>query len=325
MPLPPGILCVVAGVFMFEFVTKLFGHGFYFTPDSYLADGWNRLDFVVVVFSTMNYIPGQGKSQLGRVFRLGRCLRPLRMVNKNPSLKVIVSAVIESLGTNLAVMGLAAMLFLIFGILGCNLFGGKFWHCTCGEAVGPAAWAQHFPEGFTVDELGNYIPTALVPTFIDETGLPKDGMNDRLLCMAATFYDEHLGEEMPCVWRNKPYSFDNIGEAIMGMFTAATLAGWTDIMEATLDTAGIDMQPQEMASPIAAVYWVLFVFLLAFFITNLFVGVLVDFIAQSDGSALQTEEQRKWTDLQRNIKELKVRGPPGGAPASTAISIYSAC
>ena len=41
-----------------------------------------------------------------------------------------MTAVMESLGTNLGVMGLAGMLFLIFGILGCNLFGGKFWHCT---------------------------------------------------------------------------------------------------------------------------------------------------------------------------------------------------
>eukprot|EP01050_Picozoa_sp_SAG11_P005114 SAG11_NODE_347_length_10420_cov_5.267997_2_plen_2091_part_00 len=282
-------------VFMFEFITKLFNHGFYFTPDSYLADGWNRLDFVVVVFSTMNYIPGQGKSSLGRVFRLGRCLRPLRMVNKNPGLKVIVTAVIDSLGTNLAVMGLAGMLFLIFGILGCNLFGGKFWYCTCPDQVGPI----RVEDGQTIGvwPAGDQV--------FDHLGLPRDGMNDRLLCLAATYYDDRLGEEMPCEWRNKPYNYDNIGEAMMAMFTGATLAGWTDIMEASLDTTGIDQHPIEMASPLAAVYWVFFVFLLAFFITNLFVGVLVDFIAQSDGSALQTEEQQKWTDLQRNIKELK--------------------
>ena len=85
-------------------------------------------------------------------------------------------------------------------------------------------------------------------------------------------------------------------------------------MEATLDTTGIDTAP-----PLTAAYWVFFVFILAFFsllgvlrlaasiflleffITNLFVGALVDCITQPSGLILQTEEQRKWTDLQRNI------------------------
>jgi hypothetical protein len=64
------------------------------------------------------------------------------------------------------------------------------------------------------------------------------------------------------------------------MFTASTLAGWTDIMETSTDIVGIDQHPSEYANAPAAIYWVLFVFLNAFFITNLFVGVLVDYIAQ---------------------------------------------
>ena len=41
----------------------------------------------------------------------------------------------------LGVMALAGMLFLIFGILGTNLFGGTFWSCTCGDVVGSDVWA----------------------------------------------------------------------------------------------------------------------------------------------------------------------------------------
>lgn len=348
-------------VFMFEFVTKLIHRGFLFTPNAYLADTWNRLDFVVVLFSTMNYLPGQEKSSLGRVFRLGRCLRPLRMVNKNPGLKVIVTAVMKSLGTNLGVMALAGMLFLIFGILGCNLFGGKFWSCTCGDQVGEDIWqakcdecmATNFPEydswkdvpataaklaadplwmsdsaadgALCVHACDNswfrmtdgshyeYKPVELCDKKnlfqLSATGGScgdwMTGENDRVICEASTQYDDMTGEIVPCEWVPKRYNFDNIGQAFMGMFTAATLAGWTDIMEASMDANGIDQQPVGMAAPAAAVYWVLFVFLNAFFITNLFVGVLVDYIAQSDGSALQTEEQAKWTDMKRLIAELR--------------------
>jgi hypothetical protein len=358
------------GVFMFEFVTKLIHRGFIFTPNAYLSDTWNRLDFVVVMFSTMNYMPGQEKSSLGRVFRLGRCLRPLRMVNKNPGLKVIVTAVMKSLGTNLGVMALAMMLFLIFGILGCNLFGGKFWSCTCGDQVGEEIWkatcktcmADRYPEicadaescpldswkdvpytkdKFDADPLwmsesaddeqycvhacddswyrltdgthSQYKPVELCEskTFFQMSatggacGEWMLGENDRIICEASNYYDDMIGEQRPCEWVPKRYNFDNIGQAFMGMFTAATLAGWTDIMEAAIDANGIDQQPVAMAAPAAAVYWVLFVFLNAFFITNLFVGVLVDYIAQSDGSALQTEEQAKWTDMKRLIGELR--------------------
>ena len=315
------------GVFMFEFFTKIFHRGFLFTPEAYLADGWNRLDCVVVAFSTMNYVPGQGKSSLGRVFRLGRCLRPLRMVNKNPGLKVIVTAVMESLGTNLGVMGLAGMLFLIFGILGCNLFGGKFWYCTCPDVVGEGVWKQICNDCLVKHNLTQYTygedfqkdgpafnTVCMEPCddqwtrYFDAASIPDEvmiGENDRYLCTNATYVDDVTTDRLPCEWLNKRYNFDSIGAAFSNMFTASTLAGWTDIMEASTDIVGIDQHPSEYANAPAAVYWVLFVFLNAFFITNLFVGVLVDYIAQSDGSALQTEEQQKWTDLKRFIAELQ--------------------
>merc|ERR1711871_215147 len=127
-------------IFMFEFCTKQLAYGFYWGKKPYIRDPWNRLDFVVVVFSPVNYF-GESKSSLGRIFRLGRCLRPLRMINKFPELQVIVGAIVESLGTNTAVPGLSFLMYLIFGILGVNLFGGKFYSCNCGDVTGPDAWA----------------------------------------------------------------------------------------------------------------------------------------------------------------------------------------
>ena len=338
------------GVFLFEFFTKLIAFGFWNTPNAYIKDPWNKLDFVVVVFSTVNYLPGQSKSSLGRIFRLGRCLRPLRMINKFPSLQVIVAAIVDSLGTNTAVLGLSFMLFLIFGILGVNIFGGKFYHCTDGGVVGSDRWefllterghAEYptiYPDTeFDAARLGELGMAELPATwaelekyadvnndrlweenvdkelFCSESGCaypyrnptdeghrdsPKklllvewDSMNDRILCEAGG-----------AIWQNKPWHFDDITAAIMGMFTASTLAGWTDLMEMSMDVTDFDKQPVTNASAYFAVYWVLFVFLLAFFITNLFLGVLIDFIAQADGSALTTDDQQEWTDLQRNTK-----------------------
>jgi hypothetical protein len=52
------------GVFLFEFFTKQLAYGFWNTPNAYIKDSWNKLDFVVVVFSTVNYLPGQSNHLL---------------------------------------------------------------------------------------------------------------------------------------------------------------------------------------------------------------------------------------------------------------------
>ena len=58
------------------------------------------------------------------------------------------------------------------------------------------------------------------------------GENDRQLCEVSTFFDDMLGENKQCEWIQKRYNFDDIGQAFMAMFTAATLAGfqprWSD-------------------------------------------------------------------------------------------------
>merc|ERR1711871_982548 len=101
-------------------------------------DGWNRLDFSVVVFSIVDRIADDDLGNTGRILRIGRCLRPLRMINKNDGMKRVISAALESIGTNIGVMVLAATMYIFFSVIGVQLFGGKFKYCTCPWAVGPA-------------------------------------------------------------------------------------------------------------------------------------------------------------------------------------------
>lgn len=43
--------------FTLECVIKVMAMGFY-GPGSYLDDGWNRLDFMIVVFGLVDFVPG---------------------------------------------------------------------------------------------------------------------------------------------------------------------------------------------------------------------------------------------------------------------------
>ena len=48
-------------------------------------------------------------------------------------MRVIITAVVNSLAVNVGVLALAGMGILMFGILGVALFGGKFYSCNCSQ------------------------------------------------------------------------------------------------------------------------------------------------------------------------------------------------
>jgi hypothetical protein len=68
--------------------------GFFMGNNTYLSDGWNWLDFIVVITSLLNQIPGMvGVSGL-RTFRL---FRPLRSLTSMPSMKLLVETLLSSI------------------------------------------------------------------------------------------------------------------------------------------------------------------------------------------------------------------------------------
>ncbi|XP_066933924.1 voltage-dependent T-type calcium channel subunit alpha-1H-like isoform X2 [Clytia hemisphaerica] len=124
-------------VFTIEMFIKIFAAGFYFgEKTTYLKNSWNRIDFVLVIISLVDifvtYVVQSKSGVLGvlKVFRAFRTLRPLRVISRAPGLKIVVETLIHSLVPigNLLIVGL--VFFTIFGILGVQLFKGKFHHCT---------------------------------------------------------------------------------------------------------------------------------------------------------------------------------------------------
>ncbi len=61
-----------------------------------------------------------------RVFRLLRSLRPLRVINRAPGLKLVVQTLLSSLRPIGNIVLICCTFFLIFGILGVQLFKGEW-------------------------------------------------------------------------------------------------------------------------------------------------------------------------------------------------------
>lgn len=253
-------VCDVTFFFIFwgELVVKVIGNGFGFQEGAYLSDGWNRLDFTVVFFTTVDFVlrylaPGTDAGW-ARVFRMLRVLRPLRLVSKYDNIRVVIEALIASTSGVLATVVLGFFFNLIFAIVGLNLFSGLFWSCDTGE---------------------------------EYEGEPLS----RVAC-EATGYD----------WVNADQHFDNVFSAFEVLFICSTLEGWVEVMNMAMDVPDtIGEAPVENNNPWYSIYFVLFLLCNSFFITNLFVGVLVMKFQESTGSSIMTDEQRKWSRFSMTV------------------------
>ena len=75
---------------------------------------WNYIDFIVVVFGYLSFIPGVGKVS---AFRAIRVLRPLKTLNKMKGMRVIVMTLLNSMGHLWQAVLLILFLFTVYSII----------------------------------------------------------------------------------------------------------------------------------------------------------------------------------------------------------------
>ncbi|NWI55986.1 CAC1H protein, partial [Calyptomena viridis] len=126
---------IFTAIFVAEMMVKVVALGFFSGENTYLQSSWNVLDGVLVFVSIIDIIVSMasagGAKILGvlRVLRLLRTLRPLRVISRAPGLKLVVETLISSLRPIGNIVLICCAFFIIFGILGVQLFKGKFYYC----------------------------------------------------------------------------------------------------------------------------------------------------------------------------------------------------
>ncbi|XP_012271946.2 voltage-dependent T-type calcium channel subunit alpha-1H [Orussus abietinus] len=122
-------------VFAVEMFVKVVASGMLYGSDAYFTSGWNIMDGLLVIISiidlSMSLISASSPRIFGilRVFRLLRSLRPLRVINRAPGLKLVVQTLLSSLRPIGNIVLICCTFFIIFGILGVQLFKGAFYYC----------------------------------------------------------------------------------------------------------------------------------------------------------------------------------------------------
>uniref|UniRef100_A0A8D1GBA1 Voltage-dependent N-type calcium channel subunit alpha n=1 Tax=Sus scrofa TaxID=9823 RepID=A0A8D1GBA1_PIG len=186
------------GIFCFEAGIKIIALGFVLHKGSYLRNGWNVMDFVVVL---TGILATAGTDFDLRTLRAVRVLRPLKLVSGIPSLQVVLKSIMKAMVPLLQIGLLLFFAILMFAIIGLEFYMGKF-HKACfpNSTVGDFPCGKEAParlcEGDT--ECREYWPG------------PNFGITN----------------------------FDNILFAILTVFQCITMEGWTDILYNTNDAAG---------------------------------------------------------------------------------------
>ena len=118
-------------LFFGESLIKIIALGFCLTPNSYMRDTWNIVDFLIAVSGVVEFIASMqtrgsdgGMSVNFKALRVVRVIRPLKSINAMPSMRQLVSALISSLPELGNVTIFLGFVFILFGILGLQQFNG---------------------------------------------------------------------------------------------------------------------------------------------------------------------------------------------------------
>ncbi|KAK7113083.1 hypothetical protein V1264_012439 [Littorina saxatilis] len=122
-------------VFALEMFIKVIAKGMIVGKHAYLKSGWNVMDGFLVIISLVDILVSLTANSsprifgILRVFRLLRTLRPLRVISRAPGLKLVVQTLLSSLRPIGNIVLICCTFFIIFGILGVQLFKGTFFYC----------------------------------------------------------------------------------------------------------------------------------------------------------------------------------------------------
>ncbi|XP_033643023.1 voltage-dependent P/Q-type calcium channel subunit alpha-1A-like isoform X11 [Asterias rubens] len=263
-------------IFCLEATIKITALGLVLHEGSYLRNGWNLMDFVVVVTGFISFIGGLAETTEGsssapdlRTLRAIRVLRPLKLVSGIPSLQVVLKAILKAMAPLLQIGLLILFVIIIFAITGMEFFQGKF-HNTC----------------FIADENGKSTGVMAVK----EGEEPQVCGNGRQCAEGTEVCDEYwLGPNFGIT------NFDNMIFAMLTVFQCITMEGWTDIMYYCSDAEG---------PYFVWIYFIPLIILGSFFMLNLILGVLSGEFAKERERVENRREFLKLRRQQQLDKEL---------------------
>ncbi|XP_068109760.1 voltage-dependent L-type calcium channel subunit alpha-1D isoform X10 [Hyperolius riggenbachi] len=269
-------------IFTIETFLKIIAYGLFMHPNAYVRNGWNLLDFVIVIvglfsvaleqlnFGTKetdgaSHSTGKSGGFDVKALRAFRVLRPLRLVSGVPSLQVVLNSIIKAMVPLLHIALLVLFVIIIYAIIGLELFVGKM-HKSC-YLGGSELLAEDDPAPCAFSGNGRVCPVNGSECRTGWVG-PNGGITN----------------------------FDNFAFAMLTVFQCITMEGWTDVLYWVNDAIGCEWP---------WVYFVSLIILGSFFVLNLVLGVLSGEFSKEREKAKARGDFQKLREKQQLEEDLK--------------------
>uniref|UniRef100_A0A667X197 Voltage-dependent L-type calcium channel subunit alpha n=1 Tax=Myripristis murdjan TaxID=586833 RepID=A0A667X197_9TELE len=250
---------VFTTVFTIEIVLKMTVYGAFMHEGSFCRNSFNILDLIVVGVSLLSMGMESSAISVVKILRVLRVLRPLRAINRAKGLKHVVQCVFVAIKTIGNIVLVTLLLNFMFACIGVQLFKGKFYSCT-----DPSKVTAEECQGVFMKHIENSL---------QETVLAKRE------------------------WLNSDFNFDNVLHGMLALFTVSTFEGWPQLLYTAIDSDKEDMGPVFNNRVDMAIFFIIYIILIAFFMMNIFVGfVIVTFQEQG-------EEEYKNCELDKNQRQ----------------------
>ncbi|XP_067171183.1 LOW QUALITY PROTEIN: voltage-dependent L-type calcium channel subunit alpha-1F, partial [Apteryx mantelli] len=265
-------------IFTVETFLKIIAYGLVLHPNAYIRNGWNLLDFVIVIVGLFSVILEQvshkpGEAHMGgkpggfdvKALRAFRVLRPLRLVSGVPSLHIVLNSIMKAMVPLLHIALLVLFVIIIYAIIGLELFIGRM-HKTC-FFIGSDLESEDDPSPCAFSGHGR----ACVQNNTECRGRwegPNGGITN----------------------------FDNFFFAMLTVFQCITMEGWTDVLYWMQDAMGYELP------------WIYFVSLVifgSFFVLNLVLGVLSGEFSKEREKAKARGDFQKLREKQQLEEDLR--------------------
>ncbi|GAB0191544.1 sodium channel protein type 1 subunit alpha [Grus japonensis] len=172
-------------IFILEMLLKWVAYGY----QTYFTNAWCWLDFLIVDVSLVSLTANAlGYSELGAIksLRTLRALRPLRALSRFEGMRVVVNALLGAIPSIMNVLLVCLIFWLIFSIMGVNLFAGKFYYCVNTTT----------DERFEVDQINNFSQC-----------------------------EELIKNNQSARWKNVKVNFDNVGFGYLSLLQVNKFQG----------------------------------------------------------------------------------------------------
>lgn len=309
----------------------------------YFCNYFNLLDAFCVFVGWATIVPGGESLGALKSLRTLRGLRPLRLITRIPSMAIVIEALIRALPAIANVTLVLLTFWLVFAILGVQVFGGSLASCTL---FVPAPLAGGSQLMLPMTAMANQ-------TICQAMARELDGVYDRAaaelgagvgqagglgsgaggglggassllpafapgsLCAWPAPPRQPVFNQTRCrlLWHTETSGFNNVPEGLLTLTEVAMLQGWSSIMHKAMSARGVGLAAIDdggsggLSRIVGGAYFVIFVLVGGFMLIKLFAGVVIDKFNrlrdERSGSAFMTDEQKEWVETRKLVQATR--------------------